>query len=144
MSDQDIERRIARDIAKWQRGVRDKGEPLQIDEGWLHTPQGLRLPFSVLKSAGVPPREVELLARRAAVREQLEACSDAQQRERLTRELSELEQNIAFRLEALQRLGRASSRSLAFARRWSSMGVRLFSTGRSVWLQHESGFCRRR
>ena len=42
MSDQDIERRIARDIAKWQRGVRDKGEPLQIDEGWLHTPQGLR------------------------------------------------------------------------------------------------------
>ena len=37
MSDQDIERRIARDIAKWQRGVRDKGEPLQIDEGWLHT-----------------------------------------------------------------------------------------------------------
>jgi len=107
MSDQDIERRIARDIAKWQRAVRDKGEPLQIDEGWLHTPQGLRLPFSVLKSAGVPPREVELLARRAALREQLEACSDAQQRERLTHELSELEQNIAFRLEALQRLGRA-------------------------------------
>ena len=83
-----------------------RGEPLQIDEGWLHT-RRLRLPFSVLKSAGVPPREVELLARRAALREQLEACSDAQQRERLTRELSELEQNIAFRLEALQRLGRA-------------------------------------
>ena len=105
MSDQDIERRIARDIAKWQRGVHDKGEPLQIDEGWLHTPPGLRLPFSVLKSAGVPPREVELLARRAALREQLGACSDAQQRERLTHELSELEQHIAFRLEALQRLG---------------------------------------
>ena len=115
MSDQDIERRIARDIAKWQRGVRDKGEPLQIDEGWLHTPQGLRLPFSVLKSAGVPPREVELLARRAAVREQLEACSDAQQRERLTRELSELEQNIAFRLEALQRLGPTPIHRRSFA-----------------------------
>ncbi|WP_313027604.1 hypothetical protein [Pseudomonas lopnurensis] len=106
MSDQDIERRIARDIAKWQRGVCEKGAPLTIDEGWRQTPQGLRLPFSVLKSAGVPPREVELLAQRAALRERLETCADAQQRERLERELSELEQNIAFRLEALQRLGR--------------------------------------
>ena len=106
MSDQDIEQRIARDIARWQRGVQDKGEPLVVDEGWLQTPPGLRLPFSVLKSAGVPPREVELLAQRAALRERLEAGSDTQQRARLERELSELEQHIAFRLEALQRLGR--------------------------------------
>lgn len=106
MSDQDIEQRIARGIARWQRGVLEKGEPLVVDEGWLQTPPGLRLPFSVLKSAGVPPREVELLAQRAALRERLDVCSDTQQRVRLKRELSELEQHIAFRLEALQRLGR--------------------------------------
>ena len=106
MSDQDIEQRIARDIARWQRGVQEKGGPLVVDEGWLQTPPGLRLPFSVLKSAGVPPREVELLAQRAALRERLEACADTQQCARLERELSELEQHIAFRLEALQRLGR--------------------------------------
>jgi hypothetical protein len=38
MSDQDIEQRIARDIARWQRGVQGKGEPLVVDEGWLQTP----------------------------------------------------------------------------------------------------------
>ncbi len=86
--------------------MQEKGEPLVVDEGWLQTPPGLRLPFSVLKSAGVPPREVELLAQRAALRERLDVCRDAQQRARLERELSELEQHIAFRLEALQRLGR--------------------------------------
>ncbi|MDH2242746.1 hypothetical protein N5J70_12395 [Pseudomonas sp. GD03909] len=107
MSDQDIEQRIAHDIARWQRGVLEKGEPLVVDEGWLQTPPGLRLPFSVLKSAGVPPREVELLAQRAALRERLDACSDTQQRACLKRDLSELEQHIAFRLEALQRLGRS-------------------------------------
>ncbi len=106
MSDQDIEQRIARDIARWQRGVQEKGGPLVVDEGWLQTPPGLRLPFSVLKSAGVPPREVELLAQRAALRERLDACANTQQREQLECELSDLEQHIAFRLEALQRLGR--------------------------------------
>jgi len=60
--EQGIERRIAGDIAKWQRGVQQKGEPLVIDSGWLQTPPALRLPFSVLESAGVPPHEVELLA----------------------------------------------------------------------------------
>ncbi|MDH2247619.1 hypothetical protein N5J76_14740 [Pseudomonas sp. GD03855] len=105
MSDQDIEQRIARDIAKWQRGVQQKGEPLLIDSVWLQTPPALRLPFSVLNSARVPPHEVELLAQRTALRERLQACTDPVQRARLKRDLSELEQHIAFRLEALQRLG---------------------------------------
>ncbi len=84
MSDleQGIERYIARDIAKWQRRVRQKGEPLVIDSGWLKTPPALRLPFSVLNSAGVPPREVELLAQRTALRKRLQACTDPVQQTR--------------------------------------------------------------
>ncbi|MCW3148461.1 hypothetical protein N8H22_07590 [Stutzerimonas stutzeri] len=111
MSDleQDIERRIARDIAVWQRTVRGKGEPLVIDEGWLQTPAGLRMPFSVLKSAGVPPREIDLLQQRAHLREQLAGCGADPEREaerqRLQGRLSELEQHLALRLESLRRMG---------------------------------------
>ncbi|EWC38965.1 hypothetical protein [Stutzerimonas stutzeri] len=56
MSDQDIERRIARDIANWQRGVQEKGEPLVLDNGWLQTPPGLRS-NSIAPGAGLPQRQ---------------------------------------------------------------------------------------
>ncbi|MFC3607766.1 hypothetical protein [Stutzerimonas tarimensis] len=103
--DQDIERRIAREVAAWQERVTSRGEPLQIDEGWLHTPEALRTPFAVLKSAGIPPAEVELFQQRSRLRERLEACVEDSERLTLQRELSGLEQALAFRLEALQRLG---------------------------------------
>ncbi|MBS4148632.1 DUF1992 domain-containing protein [Pseudomonadota bacterium DY0742] len=104
--DQDIERRIAQQVAAWQRGVRSRGAPLEIDSAWLQTPPGLRLPFQVLKSAGIPPREVELLAERAHLRERLEQCQENVEREGLRQRLGELEQHLAFRLEALARLGK--------------------------------------
>ena len=56
MSDQDIERRIARDIANWQRGVQEKGEPLVLDNGWLQTPPGLRS-NSIAPGAGLPQKQ---------------------------------------------------------------------------------------
>lgn len=101
----DIERRIARAVAGWQQGVTRPGAPLVIDEAWLQTPQALRLPFQVLKSAGVPPREIELLQQRARLRERLEQAAEGAERERLARQLCELEQNLALRLEQLRRLG---------------------------------------
>ena len=82
-----------------------RGQPLQIDEAWLQTPPGLRMSFQVMKSAGVPPAEVELFQQRAELRAALAAAGDAPTRVRLQRQLAELEQNLAFRLEALRRLG---------------------------------------
>lgn len=61
--------------------------------------------FQVLKSAGVPPAELELFQRRASLRAGLAAADDEPTRLRLQRQLAELEQDIAFRLEALRRLG---------------------------------------
>jgi hypothetical protein len=55
--EQEIERRIAREMAAWQKQVTSKGEPITIDECWLHTPEGLRMPFRVLKNAGIPHRK---------------------------------------------------------------------------------------
>ncbi|NHN78843.1 DUF1992 domain-containing protein [Azotobacter chroococcum] len=102
--DDEIGRQLARAIAAGQlRG--GAGKPLEIDEAWLQTPPGLRMAFQVLKSAGVPPAELELFQRRASLRAGLAAADDEPTRLRLQRQLAELEQDIAFRLEALRRLG---------------------------------------
>jgi len=78
------------------------GKPLAEAEGWLETPVEFRLPFKILKNAGMAPPEVELFHRRAALRDALQATSDGIERERLQRQLAELEQAIALRLEALR------------------------------------------
>ena len=99
---------IGRKLAEAQAAGQLKsghGKPLQVDEAWLQTPPGLRMAFQVMKSAGVPPAEVELFQQRASLRERLRAASDAATRQRLQGQLAELEQNLAFRLEALRRLG---------------------------------------
>ena len=78
------------------------GQPLPEIPGWNDTPEALRMPFKILKDAGVPPPEIELFHERARLRQALEACRDAAEREALGRKLSELEQRIALRLEALR------------------------------------------
>jgi hypothetical protein len=78
------------------------GRPLPEVSGWDETPEALRMPFKILKDAGVPPPEIELFHERARLRQALEACADESGREALRRQLSELEQKIALRLEALR------------------------------------------
>ncbi|MEJ6006502.1 DnaJ family domain-containing protein [Paucibacter sp. AS339] len=82
------------------------GKPLQEDAGWEATPDGLRMPFKVLKNAGMAPPEVELFHRRAALQTALQDCSDEAERQTLMRELSDLQQSIALRLDALRSSGR--------------------------------------
>lgn len=101
--EQDIDRRIAQSIRKWQQETQAPGQPLVMDEAWLHTPEHLRLPFQVLKTAGVLPQEVELLQQKAQLRERLQHCTDPEQTALLRQQLSDLEQQLAMRLEALHR-----------------------------------------
>ena len=104
--EQEIERRIAREVAAWQKQVKGKGEPTKIDEGWLQTPEGLRMPFRVLKNAGIPPQEIELFNQRARLKEEISNTQDAALRTQLLKKLSALEQMLAFRLEKLRQMGR--------------------------------------
>lgn len=78
------------------------GKPQVEDAGWNDTPEALRMPFKILKDAGVVPREVEMFRERAELRRRLADCTDEDERRRLHRQLSELEQAIALRLEALR------------------------------------------
>jgi Domain of unknown function (DUF1992) len=82
------------------------GKPLQFGDGYEETPAELRMGMKILKDAGVVPPEVEAMQRAAALRAEIEACTDAAERERLQRRLSELQQAIALRLEALRSTGR--------------------------------------
>jgi hypothetical protein len=79
------------------------GKPLAADIGWDETPEALRMPFKILKDAGVAPPEIEMFHQRAKIREQLQTQAEGPERDALERKLNELELAIALRLEALQR-----------------------------------------
>jgi hypothetical protein len=79
------------------------GKPLAVDVGWDETPEALRMPFKILKDAGMTPPEIEMFQQRAKIRAQLQMETEGADRDVLERKLNELELAIALRLEALQR-----------------------------------------
>ena len=84
------------------RTAQSYGKPLAGREGWDETPEALRMPFKVLKEAGFAPPEIVLFHERAELRALIEATPAGAGRLQLQRKLSELEQAIALRLEALR------------------------------------------
>lgn len=82
------------------------GKPLREPEGYRETPDEFRMPFKILKNAGVTPPEIELFHKRAALRREVELATTDGERKALQQKLSELEQLLALRLEAIQVTGR--------------------------------------
>lgn len=102
---------IAERIAEAQRSgelqtAPSYGRPMPEAEGWHETPAELRMPFKILRNAGVAPPEIELFHRRAALRRAVAECASDEERKTLQQRLNELEQLIAFRLERLRVTGR--------------------------------------
>jgi hypothetical protein len=87
------------------RAARDWGKPLDLGDGYDETPAELRMPFKVLKNAGIVPHEVTLMRRAAELQAQVQAAPDAPQAAALRRELADLQQAIALRLEHLRMTG---------------------------------------
>jgi len=81
------------------------GKPFPADPGWDATPEALRMPMKILKDAGVTPPEIGMFHERARLRLLIDAATDAGERDRLRRELFDLEQKIAVRLESLRLRG---------------------------------------
>ena len=81
------------------------GKPLPEDANWNATPDSLRMPFKILKNAGFLPAEIELFHERAALSTALQSCESEPERTAIQRKLSDLEQKIALRLEALRMNG---------------------------------------
>ena len=102
----EIGRRLAEAEASGElQAAPSYGRPLQEDEGWQRTPEGLRMAFKALKDAGIPPPEIELLHQRRRLREAVQAATEPADKAALQRRLAELEQVLAMRLESLRRHG---------------------------------------
>lgn len=84
------------------RAAPSYGKPMVQADGWDETPPELRLPFKILKDAGVVPAEVELMQQLGRLRQALAAATDAEQQRVLQQRISELQQTIALRLEKLR------------------------------------------
>ena len=78
------------------------GKPMAEDSGWNATPEALRMPFKILKNSGFHPPEIEMFHGRARLVATIRECDDDDTRKALQKQLSELEQKIALRLEALR------------------------------------------
>jgi len=102
--DEQIVEMLAASIASGElQSAPSFGKPLQAVAGWDATPEPLRMPFKILKDAGFVPPEVLLFHQRAALKTAVDAATHPTDRERLRQQLSELEQRLALRLEALRR-----------------------------------------
>jgi len=101
--DEEIARRIqeAADSGELAR-AKGYGRPMEEDAGWHATPDALRMPMKILKDAGVVPAEIGWFRERARLKAAVEAATDDAARIALQRQLIEVEQKIALRLEALR------------------------------------------
>lgn len=83
--------------------VEGYGKPMAEDAGWNDTPEALRMPFKILKNSGFYPPEIEMFHERARLTAAVRDCRDDDARVKLQKQLSELEQKISLRLEALRK-----------------------------------------
>lgn len=103
------------EIARQLQAAADRGElksaasygkPMEHAAGWADTPPDLRMPFKILKDAGTAPPEIALFHERARLRKSVEGALTEEHREEFRKQLSELEQRIALRLEAMRAGGK--------------------------------------
>lgn len=105
-----LEDEIGRKLAQAQRdgelrSVKSYGKPFEPDTAWEQTPDEFRMPFKILKDAGMAPPEIELFRERTRLREALQAAPDAEERRSIQLALAMLEQKLSLRLEALRASG---------------------------------------
>ena len=81
------------------------GKPLPADEGYETTPDALRIPFKILKNAGVLPPEVLLMHEITAMQQTLDGAGTAAEQQALRRQISDKRQHLALRLEKLRHSG---------------------------------------
>lgn len=87
------------------RAAPSYGRPLAENAGYTMTPGELRLPFKILKDAGIVPPEVEVMREITALQQALAATADAAQQHALQQRIADKRQHLALRLERLRSTG---------------------------------------
>lgn len=102
----DIGRKLAESVASGElRQARSWGKPLDLGDGFEETPAELRMGMKILKDAGVVPAEVALMREIEALRLSLEGAPDDAATRAGRQRLSEMQQQLALRLEKLRSSG---------------------------------------
>ena len=97
--DQQIQEAIARGEFDNPEG---RGKPLDLD-AYFATPEDLRIGYSVLKSSRFVPEEVDRLKEIGELKDQLRACTDQTERQRLSRLLNDRSLALSILLERNKR-----------------------------------------
>ena len=79
-----------------------RGKPLVLDDD-LAVPVEMRMAHRILKNADVAPGEVMALKALGALKEELRACTEPLERDRLLREISRRDSAIRIKLEQARR-----------------------------------------
>ena len=101
--DKIVEKKIQEAMAEGEfDNLKGSGAPVNLD-AYFATPPELRAGFSVLRNAGVIPEEMHLLKRVASLKEELAACEDEDERQRLKKALAERLLEYDLRMEHFRR-----------------------------------------
>lgn len=79
-----------------------KGKPIDLSE-YFETPEEVRLANSVLKNAGMTPREVDLLKEIAELRQVLEAVLDEKKKAEIERQVRQKQVEFSLMMERQKR-----------------------------------------
>lgn len=82
-----------------------KGKPIDLTE-YFETPEEVRLANSVLKNAGMTPREVDLLKEIAELKQILVAILDEKKKQGIERQIQQKQVEFNLLMERQKRLGR--------------------------------------
>jgi hypothetical protein len=75
-----------------------KGKPIDLTE-YFETPEEVRLANSVLKSAGIPPREVDLIREIAELKQLQTAVLDEKKRQEIQKQIQQKQVEFSLMLE---------------------------------------------
>ena len=75
-----------------------KGKPLDLD-AYFATPEHLRMGYSILKSAGIIPEEMELLRQIEGLKKSLDSSTTRIEKKAFRQQLSEKLTNLNMRME---------------------------------------------
>ena len=79
-----------------------KGKPIDLTE-YFETPEEVRLANSVLKSAGMTPREVDLLKEIAELKQVLAAVLDEEKKQEIEKQIQQKQVEFSLMLERQKR-----------------------------------------
>ena len=79
-----------------------KGKPLDLS-AYFATPEHLRMGYSILKSAGIIPEEMELLKQIEGLKKSLGSCTSLTEKTAIQKQLSEKIANFNLRMERVRK-----------------------------------------